>query len=352
VKTAAAILTEQRHPLVVDEVEVPPLELGQVLVRIEATRICGSQIGEIDGVKGPDRWLPHLLGHEAGGTVLETGPGVRTVAEGDRVVVQWRPSDGLEAESGPRYRWGDRIVNAGHLTTFNRYGVISENRLTRVPVETDLELCCLLADTLTTGFGLVDRDAGLQIGESFVLFGSGGIGTGVLLGARLAGAHPIVAVDLHPHKLEVAKRLGATHVFEASHPDLEEAIRGVVGSSGADVVVDGTGEPEVIERCYRLARPDGRCVLFGVMRHERRVSLHTLPLHLGKRLVGSEGGRSRPHIDIPRYLRLLGERGIDLSFLVSHRGRLDEVNELIAAMRAGEAVHAIMHLGEGPVPSR
>lgn len=341
-KTRAAILVEQNRPLEVAEVEIPKLGIGQVLVRISASRICGSQLGEIDGVKGADQWLPHLLGHEAGGTVLEVGPGVKTVEPDQRVVLHWRPSDGLEAPRCPVYEWDGKRVNAGHITTFSHHAVVSENRLTPVPDDTDFELCCLLADTLTTGFGMVNRDAGLRIGESLVLIGAGGIGSGAILGAHLAGANPIVAVDLYDHKLAVARKLGATHVFNAQSPDVEEQIRKVVGSGGADVTLEGTGSPGVIEQCYRLTAPNGRCVLFGVMHHSRSIAIHTLPLHLGKILTGSEGGQSLPHLDIPRYLRLFKDRAIDLSHLISHRGTLGQVNDLIEKMRAGEVQHAIM----------
>src|SRR5262245_60888203 len=144
-KTAAAILVEQRKPLVVDEVEIPPLGYGQVLVNVKASRICGSQLGEIDGVKGPDRWLPHLLGHEGGGVVLEVGPEVRHVRQGDRVVLHWRPGRGIESRP-PSYGWNGKTVNAGFVTTFNPLAVISENRLTVVEPDIDYEVCCLLAD--------------------------------------------------------------------------------------------------------------------------------------------------------------------------------------------------------------
>src|SRR6266481_3238372 len=131
-KTSAAILVKQRQPLVVDEVEVPSLSIGQVLVELKTSRICGSQIGEIDGVKGPDRYLPHLLGHEGGGTVLEIGPEVRHVKVGDRVVLHWRPGRGSEGRP-PVYDWNGKKANGGNITTFNRYAVVSENRLTAVP---------------------------------------------------------------------------------------------------------------------------------------------------------------------------------------------------------------------------
>jgi S-(hydroxymethyl)glutathione dehydrogenase/alcohol dehydrogenase len=341
-KTIAAVLVEQRKPLEIAEIEVPALRFGQVLVHIKATRICGSQLGEIDGVKGPDRYLPHLLGHEAGGLVLEVGPEVTQVRPGDRVVVHWRPGNGLQA--GPTtYKWDNKTVNAGNITTFQEYAVISENRLTVVPQETDFEIAALLADTLTTGFGVVTRDAGLCIGESVVFFGAGGIGLGAILGAHLAGAYPIVAVDLHDHKLAKAREYGATHTFNSpATPDIAAAIRAVVGEHGADVVVDGTGLPSVIEQCYQLTANRGRTILFGVMAHDKRVSLHTLPLHFGRILTGSEGGGSLPATDIPRFVRMMQAGRFDPKGFVSHRLSLRDINDGIVRMRSGEVVHAVI----------
>ena len=341
-KTPAAILVEQRKPLVLDEVEIPALAVGQVLVDIKTSRICGSQIGEIDGVKGPDKFLPHLLGHEGAGVVLEVGPEVKHVKVGDHVVLHWRPGAGLQIKP-PVYRWRGAACNAGWLTTFNKLAVVVENRLTPIPKDFDMEIAPLLADTLTTGFGVVNNDAQVKIGESFVIFGAGGIGLGAILGARLAGAHPIVAIDLHDHKLDKAREVGATHTINAKAGDTAAAVREIVGSHGADVVVDGTGSPQVIETCYQLTNNKGRCVLFGVMPHDKRVTIHTLPLHFGKVLTGSEGGGSQPHIDIPRQVRMMQDGRFDPRGFISHRLKLDGINEAIAAMRSGEVIHAIIH---------
>lgn len=345
-KTLAAILVEQRQPLELAEIELPRLGYGQVLVEIKATRICGSQVGEIDGVKGPDKYLPHLLGHEAGGVVLETGPEVRHVLPGDRVVCHWRPGAGLDA-GGSVYGWGSRKVNAGPITTFQGLSVLSENRLTRVPPETDVELCCLLADTLTTGFGVVTRDARLEIGESAVVIGVGGIGLGTVLGAHLAGACPIIAVDLHDHKLAKAREFGATHAIHAGREDMVARVREILGGT-ADAVFDGTGNPEVIHSAWSVTSPKGRVVLVGVMPSDRALSLNTLPLHYGKRLIGSEGGGSRPAQDIPRILRLLQGGRFPPTPMVTDRVPISGINEAIARMRQGSPIHTLIRLAEGP----
>ncbi|MEW6303824.1 MAG: zinc-binding dehydrogenase [Verrucomicrobiota bacterium] len=341
-KTAAAILVEQRQPLAVEEVEIPPLSYGQVLVDIKVSRICGSQLGEIDGVKGPDRYLPHLLGHEGGGTVLEVGPEVKHVKPGDRVVLHWRPGRGIEARP-PVYDWKGRIANAGWITTFNQYGIISENRLTVVPPDTDFEVCALLADTLTTGFGVINNDARVRIGEAVVIIGCGGIGLGVVLGAKLAGAHPIIAVDLHDHKLAKAAQYGATHCVNAAKDDFAEAVKQILKGKPPEVVIDGTGNPAVLEKAYPLTSPTGRCIIFGVMAHDRKMSLNTLPLHFGKVLKGSHGGDSQPAEDIPRYIRMMQDGVFDARDFVSHRIALAEVNDGIAKMRSGEVIHCLIH---------
>ncbi len=341
-KTPAAILVEQRKPLVIDEVEVPALKRGQVLVEVHATRVCGSQIGEIDGVKGPDKFLPHLLGHEAGAIVLEIGPEVTHVASGDRVVCHWRPGTGIDA-GGSVYNWNGTKVNAGPITTFQKYAVISENRLTKVSPETDFELCCLLADTLTTGFGIINNDSKVQRGESVVVFGVGGIGLGVVLGAKLAGANPIIGVDLHDHKLAKAAEYGLTHQINASRENAAERTMEILGGL-ADVTIDGTGNPKVIETAYDLAKlRGGRCVLFGVMPRDQLVSIHTLPLHFGRVLTGSEGGQSKPEADTPVILEELRAHGVDAGGFVSHRGSLESLPAIVEGMRRGEVIHAIVH---------
>ena len=340
-KTKAAILVEQNKELVVDEVEIPKLEHGKALVEIQSTRICGSQLGEIDGVKGPDHYLPHLLGHEAGGVVREVGPGLTRVKEGDHVVCHWRQAPGISGPC-PTYGWNGSTVNAGHITTFSEHSIISESRLTPIDSKHGHEVSALFADTITTGFGIINNDAKVRIGQSVCIIGVGGIGLGAVLGAKLAGANPLIAVDLFDHKLELAKKHGATHCINSSEADLKDALSEVIGRPEVEVMIEGTGSPEVIEKAYELTSGQGACVLFGVMRFDQRVSLNTLPLHFGKTLTGSEGGQSLPHIDIPRYLEMMDAGSFNLDDFVSHRCKLEDVNDAISRMRSGESIHTMI----------
>ena len=333
--TKAAILFKQNAELAVEDIELPgSLDFGQVLVEVQFSGICGSQIGEITGVKGRDPYLPHLLGHEGSGIVLETGPKVRSVSEGDRVVMHWRPGKGIQS-TPPKYIWGKREVNAGYVTTFNQHAVISENRLTAIDSDVDMEVASLFGCAITTGIGVVNNDAELKIGESIIIFGAGGIGLSVIQGAVLSGGYPIVAIDLYDEKLHLAKKFGATHVINSEKECVNTQLEIILGADKPDVVIDNTGVTNVINEAYNITSSSGRTVLVGVPKKGENASIDTLPLHFAKQLIGSEGGGCRPDIDIPNYVRLYKHNILNLEGLITNHYPLDNINEAISDMREG-----------------
>lgn len=332
----AAILVEQHKPLVIDQIELPrTLEVGQVLVKIHCSGVCGSQLGEIDGAKGEDKYLPHLLGHEASGIVEGIGPGVRHVQPGDHVVLHWRKSQGIESVP-PRYTWNGKPLNAGLIATFNEYAIVSENRTTRIDASSDMEIASLYGCAVTTGFGVIENNAKVKFGESVVVFGAGGVGLNIVQAAKLASAHPIIAVDLHDARLELAKTLGATHTINATKTDAKATICEIAGNHGVDVFIDNTGQPAVIEMGYELTKPQGRVVLVGVPRKGKTINIYSLPLHFGKIISGSHGGEAIPHEDIPRYQNLFRAGLIQLRPLITDYFKLNEINAAIEKMRSGE----------------
>jgi S-(hydroxymethyl)glutathione dehydrogenase/alcohol dehydrogenase len=341
--TRAAILAQSRAPLVIDEIALPDgLDAGQVLVKVLYTTICGAQINEIDAVKGPDKFLPHLLGHEASAQVIEIGPGVTSVRPGDPVVLHWRPSQGIQSRP-PAYTWGDKKLNAGWVTTFNDHAVVSENRMTVIPADFDRKIAPLFGCAVTTAAGVVGNDAKLKVGESVAVFGVGGVGLNVVQFAALAGAHPIVAIDLLEHKLDMARERGATHAINAGKVgDVAAAVRAIVGDKGPDKVIETTGVKGVIEMAYELTHPDGTCVLVGVP-HEK-VTISTLPIHFDKVLTGSHGGDARPHVDIPRIIRLVQAGKLSFDGIITHEFPLADINAAIDVVRSGKAGRVLVSL--------
>ncbi|HWW86262.1 MAG TPA: zinc-binding dehydrogenase [Vicinamibacterales bacterium] len=341
----AAILVELNKPLVVGDLDLPEhLSFGQVLVKVHYSGICGAQINEIEGAKGPDKFLPHLLGHEGSATVLDIGPGVRSVKKGDQVVMHWRPGAGLQSET-PTYKWDGKQVNAGWVTTFNDRAVVSENRVTPIPGDLDLRLAPLFGCAVTTAMGVVNRDAQVQVGQSIVVFGVGGVGVNIVQAAALVSANPIVAIDIVESKLEWARRFGATDtLMSKGSDDLAKQVRDIVGAAGADVVVDTTGRARVIELAYELTHADGKTILVGVPRKGENISIYSLPLHFKKVLTGSHGGGAEPHVDIPRLVRLMRAGKLTLDGLVTHEFSLDQINDAIATVRRGEAGRVLLRM--------
>ena len=340
----AAILKESKKPLIVEEIErVGDLSFGQVFVKIFYSSICGAQINEIDAVKGEDKFLPHLLGHEASGEVLEIGEGVTSVSVGDKVVLHWRPGEGIQSQT-PKYKLGSTIINAGWVTTFNESAVVSENRITKIDPTFSMKQAPLFGCAITTAFGVINNDAKLKIGDSIVIFGLGGVGLNLVQAASMVSANPIIGVDINKNKIDMAKKYGLNHGFLANDKNLNQKIQEVLGGNLPDCVIETTGIKEVIENAYDLTHKDGRTILVGVPKD--KVSIYTLPLHFNKILTGSEGGQCKPQIDIPKYIDLINKDKMTLDGIITHEFHLDDINDALDLFRSGSAGRILINMNE------
>ena len=333
----AAILAKQDSPLIVDKVQLPrTLDIGQVLVKLNVNGICGSQLGEIEGKKGIDPYLPHLMGHEGCGEVLKIGPGVKTVSVGDKVVLHWKKGSGIQSET-PKYKWRGEKLNAGWVTTFNEYAVVSENRCTSIPININNDDAALFGCAVTTAFGVVENNAKLRFGESVLVFGAGGIGLNIIQASKLTSAWPIIAVDIFDNRLELAKKFGATHIINSKKENIEIALKKIIKEKSLDVFIDNTGIPKIIEKGYELINNKGRVILVGVPPKDSHIKIYSLPLHFGKIILGSHGGECVPEVDIPRYLKLLTNKKINFDGLITSRFSLKDINIAINTMRSGSS---------------
>ena len=332
----AAILVEQNAPLVVAEVEIPKLEAGQVLVKVEYSSICGKQLDELTGKRGADPYLPHLLGHEGAGIVTDVGTGVRKVKSGDHVVLHWMKGSGIDSLP-PRFTRNGNMVNAGWITTFSEYTVVSENRVTPVSPDINLDVLPLLGCAVTTGLGIVFNDLNLKPGQSIAVFGIGGVGLNVVQGAALINAYPIVAIDLNDRKLELARNFGATHTINTSHTAPDTVLMELSDGQRFDATVDTTGITDVFQTAYNMTKGTGKTVMAGVLHHQKPITIDAFPLHFGRQIIGSHGGGTKPDVDIPRYIRLYQQGKLKLDEQITHRYSLDDINEAIDVVQKGEA---------------
>ena len=335
--TSAAILQTSSQPLILDEIYLPlELHTGQILVEVISSGICGAQINEIDAVKGPDNFLPHLLGHEGFATVLEIGPGVTTVNPGDKVVLHWRPGIGLQSLP-PIYKWQGQPLNAGWVTTLNKHAVVSENRVTKIPLQIrDKYVIPLLGCALTTSLVVLENDARIGIRDSLLIFGGGGIGLLLVKLARLIGVREITVVDTHEDKLVKALELGASNAIRFSNKSKTILqLSDFYGLNLPTVAIDTTGHTDAIEICYEISSAKARVILVGVPTKGKKASFYTLPMHFGKIVKGSEGGGSIPQYDIPVLVDFISRGLITLDDYPTHKFAFTQINDAVMQLRNG-----------------
>lgn len=340
-KTRAAILVELGKPLELVDLEIPTLLSGQALVQMACSGVCHSQLLEARGHRGPDRFLPHALGHEASGIVREIGPGVTRVQPDDRVVLSWIKGPGMDV-SGAKYRWKNRTVNAGGITTFSEFSVISENRLTPLDVRIDFASAALLGCAVPTGVGIVLNTAQVRPGQSVAVFGVGGIGTWAVIGALLSGAGPVIAVDQLSEKVAWALSVGATHgICAATGSPVDEIVKLCPG--GVDIAIEASGRPEVMQQAIESVRPQGGiAVIAGNAHHGEIWPLDPKQLNLGKRILGTWGGDNQPERDFPRYQRLIVSGQLRCEPFLAHRYSLADINRALDDLEAGRVARPLI----------
>jgi len=341
----AAVLRETSHDLEIIDIACPDLKFGQVLVKLKYSGVCRSQLLEVRGLRGKDVWAPHLLGHEGVGTVVNIGPGVAKVTVGDRVVVGWIRGIGVESVAPIFHTVDGELINAGPVTTFSEFTVVSENRVYLQPEALEDKIGVLFGCALLTGAGMVLNEARPLPGESLLINGLGGIGLAALVAAR-GTESTVVAVDIDHVKRQQAINLGADFIVDPTHADLQLQVRELF-PNGVDVAIDASGTSAGIEVAFDCIRHEGgRLVFASHPPAGNRISLDPHDLIKGKSIQGSWGGGSRPDQDIPRLAKHLVQQRIDLSFMVPRTYSLTEVNEALYDLEAGDAMRPLIFLGE------
>ena len=352
----AAVLWERRTPLVIEEIDIADPAPGEARVKIGVSGVCHSDLHQIN--RDTPSLPPLVLGHEAAGVVEAVGPGVTRVKPGDRVISAFGMRCGecffcvrgeyhLCAAPVPQHvrisKDGRKLNPFLAIGSFAEYANIDARNLVVIPESMPLDAAALIACGVSTGIGAVITTAGVEPGASVVVIGIGGVGLNVVQGAALAGAAKIIAVDLHDHKLELAREFGATHGINAREGDTIERVRELTGGWGADYAFEVIGNPRTIQQAYEMVRRGGTAVVVGLAPEEAEISVSAPGMmRTGKRLLGCNYGSIRPQYDIPRYVDLYLNGRIKLDELISRRFRLEEINDAFTAMEAGEVARGVV----------
>lgn len=344
-RTVAAVLVETGRPLVLAELDVPPLQPGQVLVEVTFSGVCRTQLLECRGHRGADQYLPHCLGHEGSGVVVDVGAQVDKVQPGDHVILSWIKGTGADVP-GTSYPWNGRQVSAGGITTFARHAVISENRLTPIDADIPMRAAAMLGCAVPTGLGAVFNTAGPKPGDSLAVFGAGGIGLCAVAAAAIAGCDPVVAIDVRVSALEVARAMGATHTIHVGQYDTVDDGSDALAEicpAGVDFAIEASGRPDVMQRAIASVRPrGGAAILIGNARHGQRIALDPREFNLGKRVLGTWGGDNEPDADFPWYAALVRRGVLNLDGMLERIYGLGEINEAIDDLEAGRVVRPLV----------
>ena len=364
-RITAAVLPDTGAAIEVREVELAKPGPGEVLVRIQASGVCHSDLNAVDGTSATR--CPAVLGHEGAGIVEAAGPGV-DVKPGTHVALSWMPACGRCEEcvrglthlcrtawSGmghgglldgtPRLSWEKGpIYHYSYLSTFAQAAVVPERCVIPIPDSVQFDVAALVGCAVSTGIGAVWNTAGVRPGERVAVIGCGGVGLSAVLGALAVGASPVVAVDLSEEKLKLAADLGATAAVRwAGTPEATaEAIRDASGG-GVDYAIEATGRSEAMLAAFLSCRKRGAAVLIGISRADAILPLPAIEIPRSeRRVLGSAYGSVRPERDFPDILRLHSEGRLPLDRLITHRLPLSGTSEALELVRSGKAVRAVL----------
>ena len=329
----------------------------QVRVRIRATGICHSDLSFQNGtIPVP---LPSVLGHEGAGEVIAVGDGVTNVSEGDHVVVAWSPPCGgcpfclggqpnlcgtgpMQAAMNPSLRLeGNPVFGNAGTPTFVEETVIPAIATVPLAKDVPMDLASLIGCGITTGVGAALNTARVEAGSSVVVFGCGGVGLSIIQGARIAGASVIVAVDRLDAKLEIARRFGATHAVKPE--DLQDAKTTLTARDGFDYAFEAIGLAQTMRAAYDAARRGGKAIIVGVARADEMVQFSGFELFFQeKALIGSFYGSADVRTEFKRLLDFWRAGQLDLEGMISQRISLDQVNDALAQLEAGEVIRSVI----------
>ena len=367
-KTRAAVAFEAKQPLEVVELDLEGPRAGEVLVEIMATGICHTDAYTLDGLDS-EGLFPSVLGHEGAGIVREVGAGVNSVAPGDHVIPLYTPEcrqcksclsgktnlctairatqgKGLMPDGTTRFSYkGQSIFHYMGCSTFSNFTVLPEIAVAKIREDAPFKTSCYIGCGVTTGVGAVVNTAKVQVGESVVVFGLGGIGLNVIQGAKLAGAGVIVGVDINPDRERWGRQFGMTHFLNSKGQSREETIAAILQltDGGADYSFDATGNTEVMRTALECChRGWGTSIVIGVAEAGREISTRPFQLVTGRNWRGTAFGGAKGRTDVPKIVDWYMNGQIAIDPMITHTLTLDEINHGFDLMHRGESIRSVV----------
>jgi S-(hydroxymethyl)glutathione dehydrogenase/alcohol dehydrogenase len=360
--TQAAVFRKVHEPLTVESVEIDKPWGREVLVRTAATGVCHSDLHVVDGQGRFPLDRPIVLGHEGAGVVESVGADVTTVKPGDHVVACLSGFCGNCAQclsghpnlcvggivtrpdtAAPRLsQKGAPLRQFIGISSYAEHMLLHENSLVKIDADLPLDRAALVGCGVLTGVGAALRTSGLQAGQTVAVFGCGGVGLAIVQGARIGGASRIIGVDMFDGKLEMAKRVGATHVVNSAKDDPVKAIRALTGGAGVDHSFEAVGNQKLVRQAIESLAIRGTATIVGVLPPDAMIEFPWMAIRPECKVQTSRMGSNQFRTDIPRYLDFYRQGRLLLDEMVTKRGRLGDINEAFRAMKAGEVARTVL----------
>jgi S-(hydroxymethyl)glutathione dehydrogenase/alcohol dehydrogenase len=365
-KTKAAVAWKAGAPLTVEEVDLEGPKAGEVLVELKATGICHTDYYTLSGAD-PEGIFPTILGHEGAGIVIDVGPDVRSLKKGDHVIPLYTPEcrqckfclscktnlcqairamqgRGLMPDGTTRFsKDGKPIFHYMGTSTFANHTVVPEIALAKIRPDAPFDKVCYIGCGVTTGIGAVIFTAKVQAGANVVVFGLGGIGLNVIQGAKMVGADKIIGVDINPKREEMARKFGMTHFINPK--DVENVVDAIVQltDGGADYSFECIGNTTVMRQALECCHKGwGQSIIIGVAEAGKEISTRPFQLVTGRVWKGSAFGGARGRTDVPKIVDWYMEHKINIDDLITHRLKLEQVNEGFELMKRGESIRSVI----------
>ncbi len=363
----AAVSYEPGKPLVIETVQLAGPKFGEVLVEIKATGICHTDEFTRSGAD-PEGLFPAIFGHEGAGVVVDVGPGVTTLKKGDHVIPLYTPEcrqckaclsrktnlctairatqgKGLMPDGTSRFSHkGQPVFHYMGCSTFSNFTVLPEIAVAKIRPDAPFKTSCYVGCGVTTGVGAVVNTAKVQVGDTVIVFGLGGIGLNVLQGARMAGASIIIGVDINPAREEWGKRFGMTHFVNPNAVDGDLVAHLVaLTDGGADYTFDCTGNTTVMRQALEAChRGWGTSIIIGVAEAGKEISTRPFQLVTGRNWRGTAFGGAKGRTDVPKIIDWYMNGKIEIDPMITHVLSLEEINKGFDLMHAGESIRSVV----------
>jgi S-(hydroxymethyl)glutathione dehydrogenase/alcohol dehydrogenase len=361
-KMRAAVFRKVHEPLTIEAVEIDAPRGREVLVRTVATGVCHSDLHVVDGLGRFPLDRPYVLGHEGAGVVEAVGADVTALRPGDHVVaclsgfcgscaqcLGGHPNlctGGLvtrpESEPSRLKQNGSPIRQFLGISSYAERMLLHENSVVKIDSDLPLDRAALVGCGVLTGVGAALRTSGLEAGQTVAVFGCGGVGLSIVQGARIGGARQIIGVDVFESKLEMARRMGATHVVNSAHDDPVQAVRALTRGAGVDHSFEAVGNAKLVRQAIESLAIRGTATIVGVLPPDAMIEFPWMAIRPECRVQTCRMGSNRFRIDIPRYLEFYRQGKLLLDEMVSRRGRLEDINDAFRAMKAGEVARSVL----------